>query len=297
MKLFLFILWSTSLSAQEISLSFDDAPRGDGSYFSALERAKTIVSELSKVGVNQAIFYANPGKVKKPKHLDQLLIYKRAGHLIGNHTFDHISANRTTPLKFLESVAIADDFLRNKNLLSPYFRYPYLHRGNTLPHILKIRDGIESMGYIDGYITIDNYDYYMDRLFQKALMEGKKVNLENLKHYYVDTLMKSIRFYDNLAKKFLGHSPKHVLLLHENDLAALFVGKLVEQLRKEGWKIISPAEAYKDKDLASFPNVLIHNQGRVAAKAKESGYIGKLSSGFEDEKVLEELFDSYDIVD
>ncbi len=94
-----------------------------------------------------------------------------------------------------------------------------------------------------------------------------------------------------MALAALGRSPKHVLLLHENDLAALFVDSLIEFLRAKGWKIISPAEAYRDPIATMIPNVLLNNQGRVAALAKASGYTGKFSQDSEDERFLEKLFE------
>lgn len=291
----LMIVLALNVQAKEISLSFDDAPRGDGEYFSGELRSKRLVSELKKANVEQVIFYANPSKVNNFEKRVRLHYYKRSGHLIGNHTFDHISADKNSVSLFLENVALADEYLKEENLFSPYFRFPYLHRGKTLSKIRQIQSGVESMNLVDGYVTIDNYDYYMDKLFQKALYREKKVNLENLKAFYVETLMKSVNFYDALAQKFIGRSPKHVLLLHENDLAALFIGDLIIRLREEGWSIITPVEAYKDKDLSAFPFVLQHGQGRVTAKAIESGYQGVLSSGFEDEEVLKELFTSYNV--
>ena len=71
-----------------------------------------------------------------------------------------------------------------------------------------------------------------------------------------------------MAKEVLGRSPKHVLLLHENDLAALFIKDLIKHIRESGGKIISPAEAYKDPIADFIPNVLMNNQGRIAAIAK-----------------------------
>jgi hypothetical protein len=37
-----------------------------------------------------------------------------------------------------------------------------------------------------------------------------------------------------------------MLLLHETDLAALFIPDLVAALRKTGWRIVSADEAYRD---------------------------------------------------
>ncbi|HMQ10528.1 MAG TPA: polysaccharide deacetylase family protein [Oligoflexia bacterium] len=282
--------------AKQISLSFDDAPRGDGYYYTGKERSRALVKSLKKADVPQVIFYANPKHAVVKHNLKRLKYYKKSGHLIGNHTWQHLSANQQTVDEFIKEVERADVFLKKHNLLSPYFRFPYLRRGDTLDKVREIREGLISMGYEDGYVTIDNYDWYMEALFQKALKQKRDINMENMKKFYVEILMKSIRFYDALAVEILGRSPKHVLLLHENDLAALFIGDLVEQLRKESWEIIEPIKSYDDQDLKIYPDVLYHGQGRVASIAKLKKYKGPINSGYEDEKILDDLFDEYKII-
>lgn len=94
-----------------------------------------------------------------------------------------------------------------------------------------------------------------------------------------------------MALAALGRSPINVLLLHENDLAALFVDGLIDFLRAKGWQIISPEEAYKDSIATTIPDVLLNNQGRVAALAKAGGYTGKFSQDSEGTEFLEKLFE------
>lgn len=281
--------------AKEISFSFDDAPRGDGAYYTGAQRAQNLVEQLKLANVPQVIFYANPGKIDSPHLLNRLKFYQASGHLIGNHTYDHISADKNSSEIFLSNILKADEHLFTEKLLTPYFRYPYLHRGKTISKIFKLHDEISNLGYQDGYVTIDTYDYYMDRVFQEALLNNKNINIENLKKFYVEILMTSINFYEQLGVKILGHSPKHVILLHENDISALCIGDLVKRLRSENWDIITPTEAYKNNDLNPLPKVLTHNQGRIAARAIELGFEGALSSGVEDESVIENLFETYKI--
>jgi peptidoglycan-N-acetylglucosamine deacetylase len=111
-----------------------------------------------------------------------------------------------------------------------------------------------------------------------------------LKSTYIEHLWNSIQFYDNAAKQHLGRSPKHVLLLHENDLAAKFLGDLIKHLRSKGWNIISPAEAYEDPIANELPDVLFNGQGRVAAIARAKGIPAKeLIQDSEDEEYLDRI--------
>lgn len=146
------------------------------------------------------------------------------------------------------------------------------------------------MGYSNGYVTVDNADWYMDRMLQNAVKAGKKVNHDNLKQAYIDALWESIVFYDELAKKVIGRSPKHVLLLHENDLAALYINDLVDHIRSQGWVIISPLEAYRDPIGSAVPDTPINNNGRIAAIAYVKGYGGTKYGFYQSTKEVELLF-------
>jgi peptidoglycan-N-acetylglucosamine deacetylase len=80
------------------------------------------------------------------------------------------------------------------------------------------------------------------------------------------------------------------LLLHENDLAALFVGDLIQLLKGKGWKIISPEDAYADPIASEIPDVLFNGQGRVGAIAYSKGWKpADLIQQSEDEAYLDKL--------
>jgi len=64
----------------------------------------------------------------------------------------------------------------------------------------------------------------------------------------------------------------------------------VKFIRKRGWRIISPVEAYQDAIAKTIPDVLLNNQGRVAAIAKAIGYSGRLSMDSASRQFLDELF-------
>lgn len=300
MKLFIAILTGLfvfGLYGKEISLSFDDAPRGSSAKFSGLERTKKIISELKKAGVDRAAFYVNTNKLEKDDGLKRIRLYKNAGHMIGNHTHSHLNIREISTEEYIKDYEKAHKILKSHGLIDYFYRYPFLRRGKTLEEVNQIHSRIITDGYTDAFVTVDNYDFYMESQFQSALKRGDRINYNNLKKYYIETLFKGIEFYEDLALSALGKPVKHVMLLHENDLAALFIGDLVRLLRQKGWKIISPEESYTDSITKHFPaSVLNHGSGRVNALAVEAGYNGKLTSGLESTKVLDNIFKTYDIV-
>jgi hypothetical protein len=144
---------------------------------------------------------------------------------------------------------------------------------------------------MNGYVTVDNYDWHLDSLASSAKREDRPMSLEGLRDLYVETLVQAAEFSDDIAVRVLGRSPAHVLLLHETDIAALYVEDLVEGLRAAGWDVVSMDEAYADPIAAREPDTWFLGGGRVTALAHEKGWEPrKLVHERTDEKVLDRLF-------
>lgn len=254
---------------QKIALTFDDAPMQDGEYFTGMERTGLLIEKLQESNVTAAFFCIT--NQFNSAGIARIKLYEDAGHLIANHTHTHSWINNIGVDNYIEDVARADSILKDFSNFMKWFRYPYLDEGKTVEDRDAIRKALKDMNYINGYVTVDNYDWYINSMMQKALKENRQVDFIKLEKFYIDHIWQSISFYDNIAKRTLGRSPAHVLLLHENDLAVLFIDKLIRHIKSQGWEIISPVEAYKDEIVSIIPDVLFNGQGRVAAIAYEMG--------------------------
>jgi peptidoglycan/xylan/chitin deacetylase (PgdA/CDA1 family) len=284
------LIFSFVISAQEIALTFDDAPRSDGLLYTGLKRSEILLKKLDQYNVPQVAFFANSNKLDAVGEL-RLKMYGQAGHIIANHSHSHPQISDIGVENYIADIKKGHEELSEFPEFRPWFRFPYLNEGRDEETRDQIREALDEMGYINGYVTVDNYDWYLEFMYQQALKENKKINYDLLKDLYIEHIWESIQFYQNIALKALGRSPKHVLLLHENDLAALYLDDLISFLRGEGWLIISPEEAYEDPIADQIPDVLMNNQGRVAAIAREKGVAGRdLVQASEDEQYLEAYF-------
>jgi peptidoglycan/xylan/chitin deacetylase (PgdA/CDA1 family) len=274
---------------RSLALTFDDAPRESSAYLDGTTRTARLIAALSAAKVPQVAFFCNTKRFDASGRA-RIASFAGAGHLIANHSHSHLDLHRVGTARFLEDMRIADATLRGIPNLRKWFRYPFLHEGKTLEERDALRIALRQSGYFSAYVTVDNYDWYMDWLFQEAVRAGKAIDHDKLRDAYVDLLADSIEFYDALAREQLGRSPRHVLLLHENDLAALFIGDLVARLRRDGWEIISPELAYADPIAAIEPDTLALGQGRVVAIAEQNGVRGSRSR-WESEAALKAEFD------
>ncbi len=283
-------VFSCDLVAKEIAITFDDAPRPATTLFDGPTRANRLIETLSSASVERVAFFVISSHLND-EGLMRIEKYASAGHIIGNHTHCHFDLNTTDTEAYIDDILTADHTLRNLPGFIRWFRYPMLREGSDLTKRDAVRDKLKLLGYSNAYITIDNYDWYMDFLLQKALQCGKKVDYSKLKEVYLEVLLACVEFYDEMAANVLGRSPAHIILLHENDLNALFVGDLVRELRDKGWKIISPEKAYEDEISQKVTErVLKYNPGRIGEIAKDSGYQEKLWHESCDEDFLEQLF-------
>ncbi|WP_223789542.1 polysaccharide deacetylase family protein [Marinicella meishanensis] len=285
---------STAQATKQIAITFDDAPRPNSSLTSE-QRAKALLIALDASGVEQAMFFVTT------KHLNEqtkpiLDLYQQDGHLIANHSNQHLWLHRTELDTYQQDVLTADQALRDYPHFKPYFRYPYLDEGRDKKVVKKMQKFLQKLGYQNGYVTVDNYDWYLEKLYQDAVKAGDKINLVQMKQLYIDVLWAAIEHSDRIAEQYLGRSPKHVLLLHDNDLAAYFIGDLVMHLKAQGWEIISPLEAYQDPIAQQVPKTLFTGQGRVAALARDAGASPQeLVHVAEDEAELQRLFTEYQV--
>ncbi len=272
-SLFVFIfLQCLILSAKEIAISFDDIPRRHTGHFSRWERAQNLVKQLKEAKVPDPVFYCNSGNIEEEtKRIVQL--YNDSGFVIASHTHTHPDFNKLGFAEYSKDFLAADKDLSQYSRFVKLFRFPYLREGNEKSKRDKMRKLLKQKGYQNAYVTVDFNDWYVEDLLRDSIKKKEKVDLEKLKALYISLTKESLDHYDNLAKKYLGRSPKHVLLLHETDIAALFIKDLVTAMRSWGWKIISSKVAYTD-EIAQFQleQPLTYNPGRVGEIAMSKGH-------------------------
>jgi peptidoglycan/xylan/chitin deacetylase (PgdA/CDA1 family) len=282
--------FSLSSFSQEIAITFDDAPLGDGAIYTGMQRASKIIETLKKHEVKQVAFFVVTGQLNRDG-LQRLKMYSDAGHLLANHSHSHNWIKVMGTANYIHDIHKADSILKSTKLsYQSWYRYPFLDEGPTRASRDSIRTALAALSLMNGYITIDNYDWHINGVVGKAIISNIKINYDELKKFYLEHVWNSIQFYDNIGRQVLGRSPKHVLLLHENDLAALFLGELIQLLKDKGLKIISPVDAYTDPIAKETPDVLFNGQGRVGAIAFAKGVKpAALVQPSEDEKYLDQL--------
>ena len=276
-----FLFGIQSLSAQiqdkpKIAFSFDDGSTADMPGYSFEQWNELLLSTIRKYQLETVLFSKGENKTT-PKGKQLLESWDNAGQLIGNHTFSHTNFNHPA----ISLAQFETDFLRNDSIIRGYkhfyprFRFPYLKEGNTPEKINGFRTFLNQQGYSNGHVSIDASDWYInDRLIQR-LKQHHQASIEGYKNYYIQHLYNRAMYYDSLAIEVSGERIHHVLLLHHNLAAALFLDDLIDYFKSKGWEITSISEAYKDPFYQQVTTTIPAGESLVWSLAKQSGRLDK----------------------
>lgn len=270
------LLMSAPAAAQKrIALSFDDTPRHAGAFFEPDVRSKMLVRALRKARVKQAAFFVTVGNIGKPGTGDgtaNIERYVAAGHVIANHSFAHKRLSGMAAADYLADIDQAEAWLKGRKGYRPWFRYPFLDEGGKdKAKRDAVREGLRARGLSNGYVTAEASDWNIETLAATAKKDGKKLDMAALRDLYVESHVEAAEYYDALAVKVLGRSPAHVMLLHETDIAAMFVDDLVKALRAKGWEIVTADEAFADPIRELHPDTPFAQGTLTEALAWEKG--------------------------
>ena len=260
---------------KRIALSFDDVPRSAGPFLSPDERTAELIAALRRSGVEQAAFMVTTGNLARPDGVGgeaRIAAYVAAGHVIANHSHSHLWLHRTSVEDYVADLDRAAEWLRGRPGYRPWYRFPFLDEGrNDAGKRDALRAALRERGLANAYVTVDSYDWYLHELARAAATGGPPIDLGGLRDLYVQAIVETAKFADARAVEILGRSPAHMMLLHETDLAALFIDDAVAALRADGWTIVTADEAYRDPIAAIEPDTTFLGFGRVAAIGRAAG--------------------------
>jgi peptidoglycan/xylan/chitin deacetylase (PgdA/CDA1 family) len=297
------LLVSVPAAAQEqrrIAISFDDIPRHPGGFMTPDERTVRLIAGLAEAGVEQAAFFVTTGNLEDDYGKGgeaRIRAYVAAGHVIANHSHSHSWLWNGDAGAYVADLDKAEAWLAGKPGKRPWYRFPYLDEGRDPERRDALRAALRERGLVNGYVTVDLWDWAIDSLASKAVADKRAIDLAALGEFYVETIVHGADFFDRTARATLGRSPVHVLLLHETDLNALFIADVVAGLEADGWTIVTMDEAYRDPIAQVEPDTLHLGGGRINALAAAAGRDPDgLAYARNDEAELARLFEERVIV-
>lgn len=260
------------LEKPKISFTFDDGSINDMPGDKLEEWNQMLLDNLKKQNLKSILFSTGRNKTNdKGKYV--LSSWNNAGHKIANHTFSHPNFNSKdiTLERFKSELIKNDSIIKGYSNYFPYFRFPYLKEGNTEEKVTGFRQFLKDMGYKNGHVTIDASDWYIDSRLVARLKENPKAVLSGFKKFYIEHLYNRAMFYDSLSYHLNNRRISHVLLLHHNLAAALFLDDLIQYFKNHGWEVMDADKAHQDEIYKNEPLNIPAGESLIWALAKKSG--------------------------
>jgi peptidoglycan/xylan/chitin deacetylase (PgdA/CDA1 family) len=256
------LLISGHLFAREVAITFDDLPRGGDSEGSTeADRAMTIklLAPFQRDHIPVSGFV---NECNRPDELRAILgLWIAAGADLGNHTCPHPDLNKTRVADFEYQITrgevVTTELLGQR---PQYFRYPFLHTGDTPEVKGAVQKFVATRGYKNAPVTLDNNDYLFAAYYAKTLTSHNIPQAEHIRKEYVSYMESIFEFFEKRSVEVTGHEIRQILLLHANQLNADAISELMAMMRQRGYKMVSLTRALDDPAY-SLPDTYVGTRG------------------------------------
>lgn len=226
-----------------MALTVDDLPT-HGPVAPGYSRSKIVQDLLEVFEVNRipnVYGFVNGGRLSNDISSEGALkLWLEKKHPLGNHTYLHPSLSKISADDFIEEIRLNDVELAKWQgpTIPKYFRYPFLHEGNTVEKRQKVRNYLKQNNYIYAPVTLDYKDYLFNDPVARCIVKEDTIALDELRKlhadYAVQILQHTLRESPNIFSKPIAH----VLLIHVGLSQALWFKDIVKAYQEAGviWK-------------------------------------------------------------
>ncbi len=238
----------SSAPVRQIAVTFDDLPVVRV-YESAERRAITrrILDALHERKIKSAGFVIGDNI---DSDWDILAAWLEDGHVLGNHTNSHQDLHTTEPELFISDMITGartiESFLSGFGQKKRYFRFPFLHYGETAKVRKQILSLLKENHVIVADVSVDTEDYLYNLTMESIRFSTDSTTFAQLRQEYLEHILMSLAKAESLAAQIVHRPVKQIMLLHVNRLNAMFLGDLLDAIAAEGYQFISFEKAIKD---------------------------------------------------
>jgi peptidoglycan/xylan/chitin deacetylase (PgdA/CDA1 family) len=246
---------STQTPARRVAVTIDDAP---------------VVNELTDLGNYRRVtagligafvadkvpttVFVNERQLNVPGQRDgrvaALEQWLDAGFDLGNHGYEHLSANQVSVPRFADDVVKGDVVTRplveSRGRKLVWFRYPYLHSGTSAESHQAIVDFLASRQYRVAPVTVDYADYTFAGAYVREVRAGRMEQAARIRQAYVDQVDIGFAYAEQASIEVFGREIPQILLIHCNELNSVALRDTFARMRARGYTFITLDEAMSD---------------------------------------------------
>ena len=163
--------------AESVAITFDDLPLNGtlAPNTTRLGIVKDVLAVLKKSAVPQVYGFVNAQKLEG--NADGALALKlwiEGGQRVGNHTYSHSDLTKQPAESFLIDVRQNEPALEllDQGETWRWFRYPYLHEGESVRKRRAVRSQLLASGYRIAQVTLDYEDYLWNSAYARCVAKN-----------------------------------------------------------------------------------------------------------------------------
>lgn len=233
------VLTAAHAMAEGVALTFDDLPTDaltDSFAFAEVTNVR-LLDGLHRNGI-PATGFVNEGKLEGTDRVARTALLEawlEAGMDLGNHSYSHLSLNKTPLDAYIADVAhggvVTTALLEARGRTLHWYRYPYLETGLTTETHRGFEDWLTHHGYRVAPVTMENSDWMFAAPYDNAILSNDATDAARILQSYLAYTAKAVAWYRAAALSLLGRRPDFVFLLHATRLNADTIDRLAAILK------------------------------------------------------------------
>jgi len=220
--------------------SFEDADREALAYL--------ILQTLKQHEVEAAGFVVGE---RVEASFDLLGQWLNEGHVLGNMTYSNQDLHEIGIEKFIENVQMGhkaiEQMLEGFGQKKRYFRYPFMHYGNTLESKRQVALFLEHMNYTIAHATVIPEDYLYNLTLEKMGRVPDSAEFERLLNEYINSVLDELERQEMAAQELMGRPVRQILRLQFNRLNAVYLDEMLMAMKDMGYTFVSLDRALQDE--------------------------------------------------
>lgn len=240
---------SKSRKSKKICITFDELPASRT--FGEVDREAVnylLLQSLKNHEVKAAGFVVGE-EIKASA--DLLGRWLNEGHTLGNQGYTGQDYNLVGATQFIADIRRGADeiepMLGGFGQKNRYFRFPYLHYGETVEARRAAELYLEAHEFRVCPASVIPEDYLYNLTLQKLGSRPDSVKYEQLLNDYINHVLDELERVERLAQEVEGRPVPHILQLRANRLNAVFLEEMLTALEDMGYSFISLDKALSDE--------------------------------------------------
>jgi peptidoglycan/xylan/chitin deacetylase (PgdA/CDA1 family) len=246
-----FLALASPAPAQQVAFTWDDLP-AHGQLPPGVTRVQVgqqLIAAMQAAHLPPAYGFVNGvHTTEEPNSMPMLKDWRDAGFPLGNHTWSHMSLNRSS-LADWES-----DLAKNEPLLQSYMpadswrwvRFPYLDEGDTSDKRDTARKYLAIHGYKIAAVTMSFGDYLFNGPYARCVAKNDTAAIAQLEKTYLDAAAGNLDFSRAMSAALFKRDIPYVLLMHVGAFDARMLPRLIQLYQSKGVMFVSLEDAEKD---------------------------------------------------